>query len=202
MGTSAGDDGVVKRSLIARSLIALAVLALVVTGCGRGDDDTDSTPEPTFASPTATATPSASATPTDETTPAPNAPPVDYRDEGGVLVTGSGDTSALSGAPADFSTFVTGELSRLRSENSDGCSNDPQIRVDTVQGAGWASGGVTTPECGGYAVLWAKTDSRWSQVWRGQELPDCGTLKRYDFPVSVVGDQCLGQNGTASAYRD
>ncbi|MGJ9424013.1 hypothetical protein [Aeromicrobium sp. CF3.5] len=186
-----------------RSVIALAALALLITGCGRGDDGTDTAPEPTFSTPSATATPSASGSPTPtptEETPAPDAPPVDYSAEGGALVTGSGDSSALAGAPADFSTFVTGELSRLRTEGIDGCSNDPQIRVDTVQGAGWASGGVTAPECGGYAVLWAKTSNRWAQVWSGQELVDCGTLKRYDFPVSVVGTQCLGPGGTASAY--
>ncbi len=184
-----------------RSLVALAALSLVVTGCGRGDGDTDTAPDPAFSAPSATPAPTASGspTPTDETT-APDAPPVDYRNEGGALVTGTGDSSALAGAPRDFSAFVTAELSRLRTAGLEGCDNDPQIRVDSVQGAGWASGGVTAPECGGYAVLWARTDGRWAQVWNGQELVDCGTLRRYDFPVSVVGTQCLGPGGTASAY--
>lgn len=186
-----------------RSLIALAALTLVVTGCGRGDDDTDTSPRPTASTPTASATPSASATPTTpaEETPDPDAPPVDYRDEGGALVTGSGDSGALAGAPRDFSDFVTTELARLRATGLEGCSNDPQIRVDSVAGGGWASGGVTAPECGGYAVLWARSGDRWAQVWSGQELVDCGTLQRYDFPVSVVGTQCLAQNGTAATYR-
>ena len=184
-----------------RLLSALAVLAVVVAGCGRGDEDTD-TPDPTFAPPTATSTtPSASATPSTpaEDTADPDAPPVDFRGEGGAVVTG-GDTSALAGAPADFVAFVSSELSRLRTSGIDGCSNAPQIRVDSVQGAGWAAGGVTAPECGGYAVLWARSANRWAQVWSGQELVDCGTLMRFDFPVSVVGDQCLGQNGTAFPY--
>lgn len=184
-----------------RPLISLAALALVVTGCGRGDD-TDTLPDPSFATPSATTSSPATPEPTTPVDEAqdPDAPPTDFREEGGVLVTGSGDASDLAGAPADFGTFVTRELARLRTTGIDGCSNDPQIRVDTVQGAGWAAGGVTAPECGGYAVLWARTGNQWSQVWSGQELVDCGTLQRYGFPVSVVGTQCLGPNGTASTY--
>jgi hypothetical protein len=176
-------------------------LLLVLAACGRGDDDTTDT-SPT-ARPSASSTTASTPTPTppepDETAD-PAAPPIDYGNGGGV-VSGSDDTSALAGAPADFRSFIGDEVGRLRAEAGDRCRNDPQIRVDKVQAGGWAAGGVTTPECGGYAVLWARTGSQWSQVWSGQQLVDCGTLMRFDFPVSVVGDQCLGQNGSAFPYR-
>lgn len=183
-----------------RVLVVAASLLLTVAGCSKQSDD--ATPAPTTSAPT-TASPSPSATPTPtEDAPDPDAPAIDYQTEAGTgaVVPTPGDTSNLTKSSAEFKAFISAELTRLQNESGGNCTNQPQIRVNTVQNAGWASGGVFTPECGGYAVLWAKQGGDWSQIWGGQELVDCSTLLRYKFPVSVVGDQCLTQEGASATY--
>lgn len=183
-----------------RVLAVAACLLLTVSACSKKSEEPK--PAPTTAIPTtASPTPSATPTPTEET-PDPDAPPIDYDDESGTgaVVPTPGDTSNLDQTSPEFQAFISAELTRLQNESGGDCTNQPQIRVNKVQSAGWASGGVFTPECGGYAVLWAKQGGEWSQVWGGQELVDCSTLLRYKFPVSVAGDQCLTQEGASSTY--
>ena len=186
-----------------RVLIGSVCLVLAVSGCSKNQDETtDESPQPT--SPTSapsSAQPTAPLTPTIEA-PDPDAPTVDYDtgDDPGEVVSDPTGTSGLAKASDDFKAFISAELTRLQNESGGDCSNRPEIRVNKLQNAGWASGGVFTPECGGYAVLWAKQGGEWSQIWGGQELVDCTTLLRYKFPVSVAGDQCLSQEGASATY--
>lgn len=184
-----------------RVLIGSVCLLLVAAGCSK-DADEKAEPAPSSSAPSSAAPPTESPTPTIEA-PDPDAPAIDYEttEDSGQVVSDPAGASGLSKASDDFKAFISAELTRLQNEAGGGCSNKPEIRVSKLQNAGWASGGVFTPECGGYAVLWAKQGGKWSQVWGGQELVDCTTLLRYKFPVSVAGDQCLSQEDSSSTYR-
>ncbi|MGA9714681.1 MAG: hypothetical protein WBQ48_02505 [Aeromicrobium sp.] len=181
-------------------LIGSVCLLLLAAGCSK-DKDGAAKPAPTSDA-SSSAVPTESATPTIEA-PDPDAPAIDYEtsEDSGKVVTAPSDASGLSKASDDFKAFISAELNRLQNEAGGDCPEKPTIRVNRLQNAGWASGGVTVPECGGYAVLWAKQGGEWSQVWGGQELVECTTLVRYKFPVAVAGDQCLSQEGSASTYR-
>ena len=182
-----------------RVLIGSVCLLLVAAGCSKDKDEA--------AKPTPSSSASSSATPTESPTPTieppdPDDPTVDYdtAEDSGQVVSDPAGASGLSKASDEFKAFISAELTRLQNEAGSECSNKPEIRVSKLQNAGWAAGGVFTPECGGYAVLWAKQGGQWSQVWGGQQLVDCTTLLRYKFPVSVAGDQCLSQEGASSKY--
>ena len=182
-----------------RVLVTVAIATVVLSGCSRGGDDQDDAlpaPSPTVSSSSPTPTPTATESVD------PDAPPIDYDtpDDSGFVVADAAGADKLEKASPDFKAFIAEEVVRLQDEAGSDCANKPQIRVSKLQAAGWASGGVFTPECGGYAVLWAKSGTQWSQVWGGQELVDCVTLMRYKFPASVAGQQCLGQNGTSYDY--
>lgn len=189
-----------------RLLVVLSVSALLTLGaCSGGDDQQESTgsattaaPAPTPTATTSSPTPTPSATATED----PAAPAIDYDTEAdsGTVVADPAAADSLPKASADFKQFIATELKRLQDESGDECTNKPQIRVSKLQTAGWASGGVFTPECGGYSVLWAKTGGEWAQVWGGQQLVDCDTLMRYKFPVSVAGTSCLGQDDSPFPY--
>jgi hypothetical protein len=182
--------------------IVVLTTALVLSACSGGDDERAATPAPSSVPSATTPSATASATPSEDA-PDPDAPAVDYGDGDGTgaVVADPDDAADLPRATADFRDFLAAEVTRLQNEAGNDCKNEPQIRVNALQRAGWAAGGVFTPECGGYAVLWAKQGDDWSQVWGGQELVDCATLARYRFPVSVAGDQCLSQGGAATTYR-
>lgn len=183
-----------------RVLIGSVCLLLAVSGCSKNNDESA---EPAATKPTAAnSAPTESATPTIKA-PDPDAPAIDYdtAEDSGKVVSDPAGASGLSKASDDFKAFIAAELTRLQNEAGDDCPNRPQIRVSKLQNAGWASGGVFVPECGGYAVLWTKQGGQWSQVWGGQELVDCTTLVRYKFPVAVAGDQCLSQEGSPATYN-
>lgn len=186
-----------------RLFAALAATTLLLAGCGSSDGSSDvaepsakpttttNAPAPTRPQPSAT---TAKPTPT-ATTPTAAQPTgrlIDYEttDEDGAMITVAADTSKLTGAPADFKTFIGGELSK-KSSADEGCTEPPQIYVSRLDTGGWARGGHFIPQCGGYATLWAKSGGSWKDVWSGQSLVDCATLDRYNFPVRVAGDSCL-----------
>lgn len=183
-----------------RLMFAVIGSLLLLAGCGSSDGTSDvaepttetsatSAPAPTTPAPSAT-----TATPT-ATTPTPARPAgqlIDYEtaDEDGATITIAADTSKLTGAPADFKSFIAGELTK-KSSVDEGCTEPPQIYVSRLDTGGWARGGHFIPQCGGYATLWAKSGGVWKDVWGGQSLVDCETLNRYKFPARVAGDTCL-----------
>lgn len=183
-----------------RALVGSMCLLLIVSACSKDEDD-DAKPAPTSSGPSSAA-PSPSPTGSIEA-PDPDAPVVDYKtsEDSGEVVSDASGAAGLAKASDDFKAFISAELTRLQNESGGDCPGKPAIRVSKLQNAGWAAGGVTVPECGGYAVLWAKQGGEWGQIWGGQELVDCTTLLRYKFPVSVAGDQCLTQEGSSSTYR-
>lgn len=183
---------------------ATATLALLLTGCG-SDSDAGSDPEaspdaasaaapnptaaPTKAAPEAT-TPIPTIAP-EETTATPTTTLLDYEtgdDEGVVLASGS-DVANLIGAPADFTTFIKAELASATP--GDGCTEAPQIYVTRIDTGGWARGGYSIPQCGGYATLWAKAGGAWKEIWSGQSLVECTTLTQFKIPARVAGSSCL-----------
>lgn len=187
----------------ARILAALTGSMLLLTGCGSSDNGSD-VAEPS-AEPTTAATPAPAPSPTKpsvtKTTPTPSASPtaakptgrlIDYEtaDESGATITTAADTSKLTGAPADFKSFIASQLGK-KPAIDDGCTELPQIYVSRVDTGGWARGGAFIPQCGGYATLWAKSNGGWQGVWSGQSLVDCKTLNRFKFPARVAGDSCL-----------
>lgn len=179
---------------------------LLLGACGSGGTAASEAPTasaPTSTAPTAPPPTTATAAAAEPTTPAPatstSAPTtaapagklIDYAsgDDSGVTIATASDTGRLTGAPADFKTFIAAELAKGSTDVS--CTEKPQISVDMVDTGGWARGGYFVPQCGGYAALWAKSDGSWKSVWSGQSLVDCATLTSFAFPVRVVGGQCL-----------
>lgn len=184
-------------------MAALAASTLLLLGaCGGGSDRSDASDPATTAAPTSTA-PTAPATTAPSTTPAPSpsttapttaAPAgklISYAngEDTGVTIATAADTGKLTGAPADFKAFIASELANATAD--EGCTEKPQISVDTIDTGGWARGGHFVPQCGGYATLWAKTGGVWRDVWGGQSLTPCSTLTKYRIPARVAGDSCL-----------
>jgi hypothetical protein len=196
-----------------RLLTALATTSILLLGaCGSSEESVTafdgprtpaSTAAPTSAAPTSTPTATtATPSPTAATSSAPAAAPgklISYAagEDSGIILATAADTAKLTGAPADFKSFVAAELTRGTVEQ--GCTEKPQISVDLIDTGGWARGGHFTPECGGYATLWAKSGGTWREAWSGQSLVECSTLTKFRFPARVAGKQCL-QGDDAVAY--
>lgn len=191
-------------------LATLTAAALLLAGCG-SDAPPAATPRSSSPAPQTSGSTAPTATPTAQpstspttSSPAPPASPdvpadpaagkfIDYEnvDESGVIITRAADTARLTGAPADFKTFIAAELARSRADLDKECPENPQIYVSRLATGGWAAGGYFIPQCGGYAALWASSQGSWKQVWTGQELVGCATLTKYAFPASVSGTSCL-----------
>lgn len=191
-----------------RVFAALAGTMLLLTACGGSDEPTgvaqpspeETTQAPATTRPTPTATTAKPSPSASTKTPAPPMGKLlDFAtaDEDGAMITVAADTSKLTGVPADFKSFIAGELTK-KSSVDEGCTEPPQIYVSRVDTGGWARGGHFIPQCGGYATLWAKSGGVWKDVWSGQSLVECETLERFSFPARVAGDSCLkGEDAVA-----
>ena len=180
-------------------LVAIAILS-ITAGCG-GSDEPDGTAGETTTSPT-TATTSTATPPTPTpapTTTAPGSTLIDYGDDQ-VTVASAADVAKLTGAPADFKSFIVADLQRQQDTKDDVCTEKPEIHVSRIDTRGWAAGGSFIPQCGGNATLWAKVAGGWREVWGGQTLPDCAVLEKYRFPASVGGKECGTADGKTRRY--
>jgi hypothetical protein len=174
-------------------IAATAVGLLLLTSCASHDNK--AADGPTTAPITPSSTTATTPTPSPTVAPTTTAPPtiIDYEtgDEDGIHMTKPSDTSKLTGAPADFTAFIAAELAKDKAKSDDVCTEKPQIYVNKIDPKGWAAGGHFIPQCGGYATLWAKVSGGWKQVWAGQTLTDCKTLKKYAFPAAIAEKTCL-----------
>jgi hypothetical protein len=182
-----------KRIGAALGLLCVAVMA---AGCTSVDTIEDAGEPPAQASPTqaSTATPSPSTSPSatpSVSLPTPKVVTYETDDESGVTVAEPGQKTKIGDASASFSTFLDRQLARAIKNRDSICPEPPQIYVNKVAPDGWASGGYFVPQCGGYAALWAISDGAWREVWTGQELVDCLTLERYQFPAEIAGTTCM-----------
>lgn len=173
-------------------LLAVTTVPLLLLGaCGGSDAPPRAEPSTSSSSPgiaVGEPTPTrASATPTPT---GPAGTLIDYGEDGVTLATAA-DVSQLKGAPEDFRAFIARELAKEQATSDEACTEKPQINVSTIDTGGWASGGTFIPQCGGGRALWVRTGRTWTEAWGGQELVDCATLRRYDFPVAVAGTSCL-----------
>lgn len=167
---------------------ALTAPLLVLGACGGSDAPAAADPTATPANdPSQPAPTQGSSAPT---LAAPAGQLIDYGEDGVTLATPA-DVKNLRGAPADFTAFIARELAREQARTDEACTEKPQINVSVVHTGGWASGGTFIPQCGGGRALWARSGRTWQEVWEGQELVDCATLRRHDFPIEVAGDACL-----------
>lgn len=171
--------------------VAMAIL-LLTAGCGGSDEPNGTGSDPKTPAPTTSSTTA--------TTEAPiTSDLIDYGDDG-IVVASRGDRDLLVGAPADFTDFIVAELARQQATQNDACTEKPQIRVERIDVRGWAAGGISIPQCGGNAALWAKTGGDWEAVWSDQTLPDCAVLEKYRFPASVAGSECGTADGKTRRY--
>jgi hypothetical protein len=168
--------------------VAIAIL-LLTAGCG-GSDDPQGPPSRSATTPAPTSAPTKASHVSNL---------IDYGD-GGIVIAHSGDDKQLIGAPADFTAFMVAELAHQRAAKDDVCTDEPEIRVERIDVRGWAAGGVSIPQCGGSAALWARTGEGWQTVWNEQTLPTCSVLEKYDFPSSIAGTECDTPDGTTRSY--
>lgn len=96
---------------------------------------------------------------------------------------GTTKVGTVTGGSPDLRAYLTAELAKLNKDQKGTCVNDAQ--VDKQSGA-YAFGGYGG--CGGYAVLWHRTSSGWTDAWGGQDIIDCSTLrsKAPGTPTSIV----------------
>ncbi|MBZ5739967.1 hypothetical protein [Nocardioides mangrovi] len=162
---------------------AAAVLLLSVAACGSDDSDDSGTASPAPATPTASATPEL----------------ITYQHGGdpGVQVETLGEKARLKGAPDDFADFI-GQTAQVLAEQSTCSDGYVGVTVAVVRSDGFARGGVN--DCGGYAALWARTDSAWAEIDGTQEMWDCSTLEEYAVPSDVAGSDCW--DSAANKRRD
>src|SRR3954447_9036194 len=104
----------------------------------------------------------------------------------------------LPGAPAEFRTFVKGQLHALWDDlgHTQACKTSPLITVYAVRTDGFAMGAVNTVPrhgCetgGGYEAIWAVRKGTWKEVIGTQEVIDCARLKRFDIPSEIGVHEC------------
>ncbi len=196
--------------------VALATSTVLLLGaCGSDGDDAAAAPSTSTDSPASSAAPTTKApspttktpkpTPT-ATTKEPAVKPGTYIDyeavnEDGISIAEPSDASKLTGAPADFKSYVAALIEKQATQGVEGCTEAPQINVTQIDTGGWARGGYFIPGCGGSAALWAKSGGTWKQAWTGQSLVDCATLERYDFPSRLAGSTC-DAGGDSKAYTN
>lgn len=165
--------------------LLFSAAAVLLTACG--PKSMTSTPE--------TSTPSPMASPTAAPTASPSSPSsqkiIDYGEDG-ISLQKPSDVDKLVGAPEDFKTFIAGvvEKETAGSDPSDQCA--PSVGVGLIDPAGFASGGIS--DCGGAAIIWAKKDGTWKQLWGGQMQPDCDEMKAASVPKVIeeaAGEGCF-----------
>ncbi len=158
---------VVKRNQLPPA--ALLAAALLFTGaCGAKDDATkDESPSPSAATTAA-------------------AKIIKYPD--GIALATPEDVNKLEGAPEDFKQFISGAASQVMTDTSATDKCGPYISVSQVDPAGFASGGIF--DCGGAALMWARVDGIWRQIFGGQISPPCDDMKKYSVPKAIAGDKC------------
>jgi hypothetical protein len=172
-------------------LLAVTIVPLLLVGACGGSDTPDKAEPSASSSPgIAVGEPTPTRAPGTPTPTGPAGELIDYGEDGVTLATAD-DVSKLEGAPADFTAFIARELAKEQATSDEACTEKPQINVSAIHTGGWASGGTFIPQCGGSRALWARSNGTWTEAWEGQELVDCATLRRYDFPVAVAGDTCL-----------
>jgi hypothetical protein len=199
--------------LVAVALVTSTVLMLGACGSDQ-DDDKAGDPPATTTAPATTAAPSTTTPTATGTTPKPTAsttkaPPVkagtfiDYEavDEDGIRIASPSDTAKLTGAPADFKSYLGALIDKQSAQEVEGCTEAPQIYVTQIDTGGWARGSYSAPGCGGSAALWARSGGSWTQAWSGQSLVDCATLDRYAFPSRLAGDTCDTGSGSKPYTR-
>jgi hypothetical protein len=191
--------------------LAATVALLTLGACGSGSDDpaesTGGSSGSTAPAGTDDPAPSSPDTPTKTvptetpvapapTTKAPAGKLIDYEtgDDSGATIATPADTGRLTGSPADFKSFISARLAAA--SPGEGCTEPPQIYVSRVDTGGWARGGYSIPQCGGYAALWAKSGGTWTEIWSGQSLVECSTLTKYKMPARVAGASCLDGDAT------
>lgn len=128
---------------------------------------------------------------------ATTAKPIDYGAEGVTLQRAS-DVDKLVGAPADFKKFIASVVTKATagSNPSDQCA--PTVAVDRIDPAGFASGGIS--DCGGAAIIWARKNGTWNQLWGGQMQPGCAEMEAAGVPKaieSVAGTGCFDKASNA-----
>src|SRR3954447_20732166 len=108
----------------------------------------------------------------------------------------------IPGAPAEFRTFVKGQLHALWDDlgHTQACKTSPLITVHAVRTDGFAMGAVNTVPrhgCetgGGYEAIWAVRKGAWKEVIGTQEIIACARLERFDIPSEIGVHACYRGN--------
>lgn len=109
--------------------------------------------------------------------------------------------SKLPGSPAGFQRFVAARLQAMLA-HSGGCPRKyASITVARVRTDGYARGDVN--QCGGYAAIWKRTRGHWHQVIGSQDSWQCGQLRHYAIPASIVRpfNSCYEGNRTKQYHH-
>ena len=141
-----------------KTYLASTAAILILSACGH-PSDIDS---PNASMPSPASSPSSSSTSSTDPT------LIDYGEDG-ISLQKTSDVDKLVGAPDDFKTFIAGVVEKVTagSDPSDQCA--PTVGVGLIDPAGFASGGIS--DCGGAAIIWARKDGAWKQIWAAKCNP-------------------------------
>lgn len=130
---------------------------------------------------------------------------INYPGKGIEITRLSGDERKLKGTSPSFKKFVRARLDELFEEagSKSRCATSPTVIVDRYHSKGFATvgeGWYGKCPSGGYAAIYAKTDSGWQQILSTQDVRYCQDLAFWGVP-DFIGVDCINENGRAIRYH-
>ena len=102
-----------------------------------------------------------------------------------VVITTPADVDKLTGSPQSFKDFASGQIAAHANDNpANGCGAYG-IGVSRVYKGEFALGTVGSKGCDGAEALWGRVQGKWQQIFAGQQLADCATIKKYKVPQAI-----------------
>jgi hypothetical protein len=118
---------------------------------------------------------------------------VEYPEE--IYIQSKQDIVKLKDASDSFKSFI-GSMVGDKPKYAEECDYPHTVYVNKIYKDQFALGGQHS--CGGFAIVWKKTNNSWSEYTTGQGTPRCSDLKAKGIPSKII-DKCYDGTGDGSA---